>query len=516
MRNSVSKTRKDLHQMVVDEVSLKQSGGDSSYSFENSLPQALQTKGLQSAINISPRVTQLKTLQESIRNSPRMRGELPLFSSPGVSPVQQKKAMGADMPGTQKTHAPLQLQPEAASGSREAEMDMGRMHADAGKGGRNMKAFFGAEEEAHKRIANGRQLYNSPGGQQCTHRNVADLIWFVYNKGESKVSTSFKKNSLSIPDPEGTWWNWIRNSSISHTRGSTHVQGHRVSHEKGGTEGRGIDYDYLYEKEGNLPHHLKTVLFHTIEVNGTRKLFIKLETAGMGGTAEENKQRSWFKRFMPHERSVQHTKNWFSSAAQGKHSDEGMKAFRDKIPKGVEKAAKNWDNSYRKVAVPKSWGSTLSFGLWKPATEVANVKDKRFGHIRNMSGSRDSISKFSQAIARQLSEHSELCNKNPERRKELLALYNPTVAYLKEIRNLPMFRDGGSDTTKEPLESAVKSGDPARIKGAYEALIGIWRSTLEASFGMIGEEIDLSEDELRSEPQAEAPEELGHWGSQQY
>jgi hypothetical protein len=69
----------------------------------------------------------------------------------------------------------------------------------------------------------------------------------------------------------------LKGSSISHTRTSTHAQGHRLDDEDYGREGLGIDYDNVDSRA--LPHKLKTVLFHAINFEEENRLFIKLETA---------------------------------------------------------------------------------------------------------------------------------------------------------------------------------------------------------------------------------------------
>ena len=194
-----------------------------------------------------------------------------------------------------------------------------------------------------------------------TKEEVAEMMWYIRGMAEDKAGESFLKNALTIPDPNNNFHKFIEACSNTHSRASSHVHDARDAADtdsdfektsnKG--EGRGIDFN---SDDITLPYDLKTALFHSLEfenADGTKenRVYIKMETAGFTMKPKDMEEVVM---------SLTHAKNYITS--RFKHSDGGMSAYREKVPKPVQK---QYQALMKLLAVSKPLLKVLKTGEYK-------------------------------------------------------------------------------------------------------------------------------------------------------
>jgi hypothetical protein len=99
MNTHADQTQENKSQSVANEISQKQSGGESTFQFVDNRPEAVAQRKLQAMANNSPRAMQFKAIQEMANNSPQgnQAAQLQAMATPnGIGVIQRYPTIDDD------------------------------------------------------------------------------------------------------------------------------------------------------------------------------------------------------------------------------------------------------------------------------------------------------------------------------------------------------------------------------------------------------------------------------------
>jgi len=175
---------------------------------------------------------------------------------------------------------------------------------------------------------------------------VADVLWFLKTTAEAKAGQPYERGALTLPDPDGKLASFFDRCEKVYTRDSSHLKSNQA--EEGG-QARGIDfYDGVHEgRIGDpsmlLPAGMRTVLAQALEIDGKKRLYVKMETESARWNPFHSKQDG-----APASRPLEagdrknamlHLLNLVKSKiGMSQGDDHSLANFREKVPGGVKSA----------------------------------------------------------------------------------------------------------------------------------------------------------------------------------